>query len=256
MSDLKKLNPKRGAQQVIVKASDRRRHSLQHHREVAKDCLRQLLISPIATFMTVLVLAIALALPSFLFTALANISRVADSWDNENKISLYLQVDLSEAQVENYVQRLLLRQDLIAIDLVDSSQGLLEFKQFSGFSDVLDSLEENPLPAVVSVLAKDASELGLEKLKAELQTMPEVDQAVLDLDWVKRFNAILLVIERAIIALSALLAFAVLLIIGNTIRLNVESRRDEILVSKLMGATNDWVRRPFLYTGVFYGLAA
>ncbi|EPJ47365.1 MAG: hypothetical protein OFPII_13430 [Osedax symbiont Rs1] len=258
MSDSKapgKTSPK-GAQQFSPSASDRRRHKLQHHREVARDSLRQLLRSPIATFMTVLVLAIALALPSFLFTTLANVSRLADSWDSENKISLYLQVGMSDQQVENFVQKLLIREDLVAIDLIDAEQGLLEFKQFSGFSEIIDSLPANLLPAVVSVLAKDPSTAGLEALKMELQTMQQVDQAVLDLDWVKRFNAILLVVERIVIALSIILACAVLLIIGNTIRVNVESRRDEILVSKLMGATNDWVRRPFLYTGVFYAVVA
>jgi len=93
-------------------------------------------------------------------------------------------------------------------------------------------------------------------LANELKALPQVEQAVLDLNWIKRFNGILLVTERAIVALSLLLAFAILLIIGNTIRLNVESRNEEILVSKLMGATNAWVRRPFLYSGVFYGVSA
>jgi len=204
----------------------------------------------------VLVLAVALALPGFLFSALSNVSRLSDSWDNENKISLFLQTDLSTAQVDNFVQNLLLRPDLIAIDLVDASQGLLEFKQQSGLSDILDSLESNPLPAVVYVLPKNNSQEGLALLANELKALPQVEQAVLDLNWIKRFNGILLVIERAIVALSLLLAFAILLIIGNTIRLNVESRNEEILVSKLMGATNAWVRRPFLYSGVFYGVSA
>jgi len=247
---------KRGAEQHSLTAKDKRRQWRQHHGDVAQDCLRQLLSAPVSTFMTVLVLAVALALPAFLFSTLSNASRLSDSWDNENKISLFLQTNLSESQVDGFVQNLLLRPDLIAIDLVDASQGLLEFKQHSGLSDVIDSLEKNPLPAVVYVLGKDNTEQGLENLRNELKAMPQVEQAVLDLNWVKRFNAIVLVIERSVVALSVLLAFAILLIIGNTIRLNVESRSEEILVSKLMGATNAWVRRPFLYSGVFYGVAA
>ncbi|EPJ48616.1 MAG: hypothetical protein OFPI_29010 [Osedax symbiont Rs2] len=247
---------KRGAEQHVLTKKDQRRHWFEHHGEVAKDCLRQWLSAPAATLMTILVLAVALALPSFLFTSLANINRLTASWDDENKISLYLQTNLSQSQIENFSHRLLLRADLIAVDLVDAEQGLLEFKQFSGFSQVLDSLQQNPLPAVISVLAKDTSEQNLEKLQQQLYALPEVEQAVLDLQWIKRLNAMLLVLQRAIIALSLLLACAVLLIIGNTIRLNVESRRDEILVAKLMGATNAWVRRPFLYTGIFYGVTA
>jgi len=256
MSDQKSSQNARGAQQHRVSAKDKRRHWREHHADVAKDCLRQLFAAPMSTFMTVLVLAVALALPGFLFSALSNVSRLSDSWDNENKISLFLQTDLSTAQVDNFVQNLLLRPDLIAIDLVDASQGLLEFKQQSGLSDILDSLESNPLPAVVYVLPKNNSQEGLALLANELKALPQVEQAVLDLNWIKRFNGILLVTERAIVALSLLLAFAILLIIGNTIRLNVESRNEEILVSKLMGATNAWVRRPFLYSGVFYGVSA
>jgi cell division transport system permease protein len=245
---------KRGAQYDNPNGASKPSRVFAQHSDVANDCLRQLLSSPIATFMTVLVLAVALALPSFLFTTLNNLSRMTNSWDNENKISLYLQHDLSAQQVDNFVQTLLIRPDLMAIDLVDADQGLLEFKQFSGFANIIDQLSENPLPAVVSILAKDNSVQGLESLKSELANLEIVEQAVLDLDWIKRFNGFVLVIERVVISLSVLLAFAVLLIIGNTIRLNVESRREEILVSKLMGATNAWVRRPFLYAGVFYGL--
>ncbi|NQZ30704.1 MAG: cell division protein [Oceanospirillaceae bacterium] len=253
MSDINKAQV-RGAAQHQPNARDKRKHWRDHHAQVSKDCLRQLLSSPISTFMTILVLAVALALPSFLFSTLANVSRLSDGWDTENKISLYLQANMSDRQVDSFVQTLLLRPDLIAIDLVDASQGLLEFKQHSGLSEVLDALEQNPLPAVVYVLAKDSSEQGLTTLRDELKAFAQVEQAVLDLNWIKRFNGILLVIERAVIALSVLLAFAVLLIIGNTIRQSVESRNDEILVSKLMGATNAWVRRPFLYSGVFYGV--
>ncbi|MCJ8299339.1 MAG: permease-like cell division protein FtsX [Pseudomonadales bacterium] len=258
MSDLRATSgqPKRGAQQHVLTKQDQRRHWFAHHGEVAKDCLRQWLSAPVSTLMTILVLAVALALPSFLFTSLANITRLTSGWDDENKISLYLHTNLSESQIEGFSQRLLLRPDLIAIDLIDAEQGLLEFKQYSGFSDLLDSLQQNPLPAVISVLARDTSEQSLEVLQQQLSALPQVEQAILDLQWIKRLNAMLLVLERAIIALSLLLAFAVLLIIGNTIRLNVESRRDEILVAKLMGATNAWVRRPFLYTGIFYGVTA
>ncbi|MCJ8338355.1 MAG: permease-like cell division protein FtsX [Pseudomonadales bacterium] len=258
MSDLRATRgqPKRGAQQHVLTKQDQRRHWFAHHGEVAKDCLRQWLSAPVSTLMTILVLAVALALPSFLFTSLANITRLTSGWDDENKISLYLHTNLSESQIEGFSQRLLLRPDLIAIDLIDAEQGLLEFKQYSGFSDLLGSLQQNPLPAVIAVLARDTSEQSLEVLQQQLSALPQVEQAVLDLQWIKRLNAMLLVLERAIIALSLLLAFAVLLIIGNTIRLNVESRRDEILVAKLMGATNAWVRRPFLYTGIFYGVTA
>lgn len=248
--------PKRGAQQIKIDAKARRRNWYMHHGEVAKDCLRQLLGASSATFMTTLVLAIALALPGFIFGALYNAERLSQDWQGENKISLYLNTELSEAQVDSFSRQLLLRADLIAVELIDPEQGMREFAKFSGFDATLSAPHDNPLPAVIEILPRDESEGSLRTLQLEMSELSEVDDAVIDLQWLQRFNAIVALAQRVGVVLSILLGVAVLLIIGNTIRVNVASRREEILVSKLMGATDAWVRRPFLYTGILYGLLA
>ncbi|MGB1237792.1 MAG: permease-like cell division protein FtsX [Pseudomonadales bacterium] len=247
---------KRGAEQVVIDKKARRRNSLQHHAQVGKDCLRQLFSANNSTLMTTLVLAVALAIPGFMFGALYNLERLGHSWEGEHKISLYLETSLSAEQVDSFSRQLLLRQDLIAVELIDASQGMIEFSKFSGLSQVLENLDANPLPAVIEVLARDTREESLTTLQQQLEALEQVEAAVIDLQWLKRFNAMLALAQRIAVVLSLLMGFAVLLIIGNTIRLNVASRRDEIEVSKLMGATDAWVRRPFLYTGMLYGLFA
>lgn len=256
MSEERRKEPvlKRGAQQHVVNAEDRRRNWLHHHVEVAQDCIKHLCNRPISSFITMLVLGVALAIPSFLFTVLLNVERISSYWEGDNELSLYLKVELTNQEVESVSQRLLLRPDLIAVDLIDAQQGLIEFRELTGFDNILSSLDENPIPAVISVLPKDDSVESLQRLKEELSVLVEVEKVVLDLDWIQRFNAIISLIQRVVIIFSLLLGFAVLLVIGNTIRMNVERRREEIQVSKLIGATNAWVRRPFLYLGIYYGL--
>lgn len=245
---------KRGAVQHQVGFSDRRRNWLAHHRQESRASLRRLLRSPLTTLMTLAVLAIALALPGFMFTALANVQQLSAGWDGEQRMSLYLSTELDDQQVERFSQQLLLRDDLLAVELTDREQGLWEFRQYSGLADLIDALGENPLPAVITVLprATEAAQLGL--LQTQFEAMQQVDKVVFDLAWLQRLTAMVTVAERLAWVLGLLLISAVLLVVGNTVRMTVESRRDEIVVAKLVGATDAWVRRPFLYAGVWYGL--
>ncbi len=246
---------KRGAEHHKVDLKGHSESWVRNHSEVSRSSLKRLLATPLATFMTVAVLAIALTLPGFLFSALSNLQQLTQGWEGETRLSLYLQPTLSSEEADRFSRTLLLRDDIAAIDYISAEQGLLEFKRYSGFGEVMEALKENPLPAVVMLIpkAQAAKDLGL--LRASFEAMPEVQEAILDLEWLQRLDAILAVAKRTVFVLGLLLGVAVLLVVGNTIKMSIESRRDEIIVSKLVGATDAWVRRPFLYTGFWYGLA-
>jgi cell division transport system permease protein len=143
------------------------------------------------------------------------------------------------------------------VELISSEQGLAEFRRYSGFGAALDALESNPLPHVLKIRPDPAASMPneVEALKRYLSSWPEVDVVSVDTDWVRRFNAILEVLRSLLVVASAVLAVGVLAVVGNTIRLEILNRRPEIEVTKLVGGTNAFVRRPFLYTGVLYGVA-
>ena len=206
--------------------------------------------------MTWLVLGIALALPVGLNVALSNARSVSVSWDSPAQISLFLRAEVSVEAAGVLAQRIESRDDVAAIRLVSREQALDEFRQLSGFGDVLANLEGNPLPNLLLVTpapeALGGAEVGL--LRAALEGESGVDRAVLDMEWVQRLSALVALSQRVVTALGLTLATGVLLVIGNTIRLAIENRRDEILVVKLVGGSDAFVRRPFLYTGFWYGL--
>lgn len=244
----------RGAQKHHVGHLDRSRGWLRHHLEVAVQAFIRLTVTPVATFMTLAVLAIALALPGFLFTVVNNVQQFSSGWDTNPRIMLYLDASVSDARAEQLSLQLMLHDGLSGVELIDREQGLREFASYSEFAGMLSLLDTNPLPAVILVLPADHQASALQQLQGELEAIPEVSEAVLDLEWIQRLNAYLLMAERFSWVLSGLLALAVLLVVGNTIRMTLESRRDEIVVAKLVGATDAWVRRPFLYSGFWYGL--
>lgn len=245
---------KRGAEHHKVNLKGHSQSWLRNHIAVCKAALIKLLSTPVATMMTVAVLAIALTLPGFLFTVLSNVQNLTQGWEGETRLSLYLETSLSDEEADRFSRSLLLRDDIAAVDYISRNQGMREFKKYSGFGDVLDALTDNPLPAVVVILPRSRAVADLGLMRASFTAMPEVNEAVLDLEWLQRLDAMLAVAKRSVFVLGILLGLAVLLVIGNTIKMSIESRRDEIVVSKLVGATDAWVRRPFLYTGIWYGL--
>jgi len=142
------------------------------------------------------------------------------------------------------------------VTVIAADKGLEDFRTYSGFGEALQALKENPLPHVLHVRprAEDSSPAALESLRRYFSAWPEVDLVQLDSEWVMRFNAILEVMRRLLLIAAALLGLGVLAVIGNTIRLEIQGRRAEIEVTKLVGGSNSFVRRPFLYTGVLYGV--
>jgi len=229
---------------------------LLHHIRVFISSLGELSRRPIASMMTISVIAIALALPSGLYLLLHNLNQVSADWDSSAQMSLFLKSDISAKKVERLAQRLNLRNDIESLKIITPDEALQDFIRISGFGDVLNSLDKNPLPAVIVIqpVVSSQTPAHVSQLLREMKKLPEVEIAQLDLEWVKRLYTMLDIANRAIWVISILLGIAVLFTVGNTIRLDIQNRKEEIIVTKLIGATNAFIRRPFLYTGLWYGL--
>ncbi len=238
------------------KKSSRLRSYFGHHARVSLASLGRLYAQPIATLMTAAVIAIALALPVGLYIALANIGQVSTGWDGSTQISLFLHTRVKQLEAQKLMRRLEKHKDIKKVELIDKEKGLQQFKEISGFGDALKYLDDNPLPIVLVVhprmLANQPDRTT--KLVKDLGKNKLVELAQLDVQWVKRLYTFIEIANRSIWVISSMLAIAVLLIIGNTIRLDIQNRREEIEVSKLIGASDAFIRRPFLYTGFWYGL--
>ncbi|GMR08454.1 MAG: permease-like cell division protein FtsX [Gammaproteobacteria bacterium] len=227
------------------------------HAQVFFYSLGQLSRTPIATLLTSAVIGIALALPMGFQVILQNARLVTHSWDGAAQISLFLKEGVSEQQankIKGYLEGL---EEIKSVSYISRQQALEEFRSESGFGDALRALEDNPLPAVLVIYPRSeySDPATVNSLKATLALHPNVDMALLDMQWLKRLQAIMQGLERGVLILGALLALAVILITGNTIRLAIENRRDEIVITKLIGATDTFIRRPFLYSGMWYGIS-
>lgn len=246
---------KEGASQSRTALRDQYGAWLRHHRLSAADSLFRVLDKPGASLLTWLVIGIALALPVGLSIALDNVDRLSASWQSPSQISLFLEQKSTEEEAQGLVKKLQARADVQLATLVSREQALEEFREQSGFADVLDSLENNPLPNLVLVSpAQGVEGDALGELRESLLAQAQVSEAVLDMAWLQRLNQLMALGRRAVLAVGGMLVLGVLLILGNTIRLAIESRRDEIVIVKLVGGSNAFVRRPFLYTGLWYGV--
>ncbi|WP_372875118.1 permease-like cell division protein FtsX [Pseudomonas sp.] len=229
---------------------------LESHRASLVDSLRRLAKQPIGSFFTCLVMAVALSLPMGLALLLDNVERLGGSWQRAAQISLFLQIDASEAEGQALREQIGAMDEVAEAEWISREQALLEFQQQSGLGEALKELPDNPLPGVVLVTPREVDKVTLEALRLRLADLPRVQQAQLDLLWVERLTAILNLGDRFVFGLTLLLVMALLLVIGNTIRLHIENRRTEIEVIKLVGGTDSYVRRPFLYMGALYGIGA
>jgi cell division transport system permease protein len=218
--------------------------------------LGRLARSPMATLLTLLVIALALALPTALGLFVANAQAAAGNFANAIDLSVYLKTDVPLAKAQQLAQAAQQRHEVAAVTLIPADKGLEDFRSYSGFGDALTALKENPLPHVLHVRprAEASSPAALESLRRYFSAWPEVELVQVDAEWVMRFNAMLEVLRRLLLIAAGLLGVGVLAVIGNTIRLEIQSRRPEIEVTKLVGGSNAFVRRPFLYTGMLYGL--
>ena len=228
---------------------------LTRHASTSIGALGRLSRQPFASLMIVLVIAVTLALPAAINVVVKNAQSVSSSWNNALDFSVYLKLDISVSEAEGLARLIRQRADVESVDLITADAALAEFKLASGFGDALDQLGDNPLPHALVVRPSPGNTgASLTLLQEEINNLPETDLVQVDTAWVQRFHAILDIVRKAIAIGSALLGIAIVVIIGNTIRLDIENRREEIEVTKLIGASNAFVRRPFLWTGFWYGL--
>ena len=227
------------------------------HIQVFFYSLGQLSRAPISTLMTCMVIGIALALPTGLHTLLQNAQQLSGGWESTAQISVFLKKKVRVEQALKIKKNIEQWPNVISVHYISREQALKEFQSQSGFGDALKALNSNPLPSVLIVkpqLSASKNENATKLLLNKLRSLRQTDKAQLDMQWVRRLYAIMNIVERGVLILGLLLALAVLLVVGNTIRLAIQNRRKEIVVMKLIGGTDAFIRRPFLYTGFWYGL--
>ncbi len=226
------------------------------HAQALLGALGRLARAPLATVLTLLVIGLALALPAALGLLVRNAQSATGGFGRAVDMSVYLKSGVSLARADELAVNARAVPGVAAVSVISATEGLRQFRQYSGFGAALDALQTNPLPNVLRIVPRASASgvASLEGLRRTFARWPEVDMVQLDAQWVLRFNAILAVVRRLVAIAAALFGAGVLAVIGNTIRLEILNRHDEIEVTKLVGGSNAFVRRPFLYTGTLYGL--
>lgn len=229
----------------------------ERHAQTLVASLGRLARQPFASFLTTAVIGLGLALPTCLHLVVVNARSITAGIEGSVQVSAYLRQPMTPEQAAKVEHSIAARGDVLEVRLVSPEEGLREFEAVSGFGEALKALTGNPLPYAVVIRPAprfDTPE-AVETLSSELKTLPEVELVQVDTEWLRRFHAILDALRQAVVLAAGLLGLGVLAIVGNTIRLDINSRREEIEVIKLVGGSNAFVRRPFLYSGVWYGLA-
>jgi cell division transport system permease protein len=227
---------------------------LLHHLKSLLFSLDKIYQAPTTTIMTVAVIGITLSLPGGFYLFLKNIDAISGDFRSSSQISLYLGLDVSDKKARALEKQITEMADVTSTRFISRESSLEEFRQNSGFGKSIDTLSSNPLPHTIIVEPVEGDTFMVRNLLNTLEAMPEVDIAKLDTEWLERLYTIIEIAKRSVIIVTILFAFAVLLIIGNTIRLDIQNRYQEIIVTKLIGATDAFIRRPFLYGGIWYGL--
>jgi cell division transport system permease protein len=231
------------------------RHYLGLHRANFVGAIERLAGQPFASLLTILVIATALALPAGLRVAVNNADAVSDSWQGAADFTVYLKMDVSEEAARRTAHAIEAREDVASVTLIDRDAALAEFRARSGFGEALDALGGNPLPHTLVVSPASGVAADVEALAKTVEALPETELVQVDTAWVARLRAMLALAGRLVDFATVLLALAVAIVIGNTIRLEINNRSVEIEVTKLVGGTDAFIRRPFLYLGLCYGLA-
>ena len=228
---------------------------LTRHASTSLGALGRLARNPFSSLMIVLVIAVTLALPAAINLVVKNARAISGNWDNALDFSVFLKLELSASEANDLARLIEQRADVDTVQFISAADALAEFRVKSGFGAALDQLPDNPLPHTLVVRPSPGNtRASMILLHEELTNLPETELVQVDTEWVQRFHAILDILRQAIAIGASLLGIAIVVIIGNTIRLDIENRREEIEVTKLIGASNAFVRRPFLWTGFWYGL--
>ncbi len=225
------------------------------HAQTLVGSLGRIAEAPVAFLMTMTVIGMAIALPLCLYVFLQNVRQAMTGWNDAFELSVYLSKSTTPERTDEIAAQVRARADVANVRVILAPQALAEFRRYSGFGDALDALQENPLPNTLVVTPTPAASTaaGTAALRTALRAVPDVDQVQLDTQWVQRLIAIVNLLRRVVWLAAGLLGRGVALIVGNTIRLDIQSRRAEIEVMKLVGASDRFARRPFLYAGLWYG---
>jgi len=234
---------------------DALRHYFGLHRTNLVGAMERLAAQPFSSMLTILVIATALALPAGLRVAVNNADAVSDSWQSAADFTVYLKLDVTEEAARRAARAIEERDDVAGVTVIDRDAALAEFRAQSGFGEALDALDGNPLPHTLVVHPASGVAGDIEALAAAVAALPEIDLVQVDTAWVARLRAMLVLAGRLVDFATVLLGLAVAIVIGNTIRLEINNRSVEIEVTKLVGGTDAFIRRPFLYLGLCYGLA-
>jgi cell division transport system permease protein len=227
---------------------------LAHHGRTGAATAAKMLRSPLAALFNVIVVGIALALPAGLYVALTNVQKAVRTVSPEPQLTLFLALDANKTEVGAIDTRLKTHPQVAALRYVPRERALDEMKRATGMTGVVESLDRNPLPDAFVIDARDSAPDALERLRTELAGWPKVAHVQVDTVWAQRLDAVLKVGRIALLLLATVLAFALVAITFNTIRLQILTQREEIEVTTLIGATDSFIRRPFLYYGALLGL--
>ena len=230
---------------------------LNQHAQAIKLVLTRMHYNKLSTFMISLVIAVAMCVPGVFYMGVDHLSKLSNHMQDETEISLFLKLDASPNVASEIDAALAKNTAIKQYHLVTKDQAWKDLKakaESNKIDNEVSQLTKNPLPDAFFIQAKSADPAALETLKNELQGIPGVDQAVLNAEWAKRLSSILALGTKIILFIAALLGLALLVIIGNTVRMQILTQKEEIIVSKLIGATTSFIRTPFLYAGMIYGL--
>ncbi len=230
---------------------------LNQHVQAIKLVLNRMGHNKLSSFMISLVIAVAMCIPGMFYMGVDHLSKLSNHMQDETEISLFLKLDASPNVAAEIAANLAKNTAIKQYHLVNKEQAWRELKAKAESSKIdteVSQLTKNPLPDAFFIQAKSAEPASLEALKNELQAMSGVDQAVLNAEWARRLSSLLALGTKIILFIASLLALALLVIIGNTVRMQILTQKEEIIVSKLIGATTSFIRTPFLYAGMIYGL--
>lgn len=253
---MRKISPRRALFKPPIPSGNRLGEHVRIHLLMQIETLRisfqQLWKTPVASTMTVLVVAVALALPASFHAMVNNARHPIEALQTTSQISLFLKPEASDEQARKLANLLGQNARISRTQLVTKAEGLKELVAYSGFGDALAALSSNPLPAVIIIEPRPSDADSVTQLLTELKTLPQADRVQFDFEWLRKLQALLMIAHRSVTAFGILLGFGVLFIIGNTVRLELQNRHEEIIVAKLLGATNRFIRRPFLHAGIWY----
>ena len=247
------------AQEAMAKPVRHSRTAMwrRQHAWCLRDSLRQLARRPFGTALTIVVMGLALALPLAFYLLLVNVQHLATALGDSQSVNVFLKTDVAAEGAQKFAATLRARADVGTVTIRTPQQGLAELAAMQGFGDAIKSLPDNPLPFVLLVEPRAGTNRAqVETLVAAIRAMPGVDLVQDNGQWRARLDALVAVGQRVTLLLAVLLGAAAVLVIGNTVRLDIRSRANEIIVQQLIGASAGFVRRPYLYEGAWYGLAA